>query len=154
MQLPLTISLPAVVYRRLLILLASAHALALSCLWPLPFDALIKLALALLLLWSMLRQWRRCTAPERLCQLSLQRDGRLRVTTQAGASHVARVLPDTNVHPWLSVIWLQLPDGRRHVLTLLPGCLPADDGRRLRVWLRWCAGTAQEVGEDVGEAGA
>ena len=144
MQLPLNIPLPARIYRRLLMLLAGAHALAWGCLWPLDMPGLIKLAAGLLLLWSMLFQWRRHASPARLQHLSLGRDGCLLVTTGQGTTHEARILPDTSVHPWLSVLWLELLDGRRHVLTLLPGSLPEDDFRRLRVWLRWRADAAEE----------
>jgi toxin CptA len=44
------------------------------------------------------------------------------------------------VSPALVVVELQAPLGRRKTLILAPDSLPADDFRRLRVWLRWRRG--------------
>jgi toxin CptA len=41
------------------------------------------------------------------------------------------------VSPALVVVELQAPPGRRKTLVLARDSLPADDFRRLRVWLRW-----------------
>jgi toxin CptA len=72
-------------------------------------------------------------------QLRCEADGSLLV--QAGTDwQPAAVLASTMVTPNLTVLHYR-PEGSRRAQTavILPDSLPADDFRRLRVWLRWKA---------------
>lgn len=137
MQLPITIRL-----RRSFVLgagLAITQLLAVIALvlplWPTPAKVLLLsgLAVSAALCW---RSW----SPE-INRLCLFGDGRLECGLACGEEGLveATLLPGATVHPWLTVVRLQL-GGRRRVLVLLPDSMKAADFRRLRVWLRWRAG--------------
>ena len=44
---------------------------------------------------------------------------------------------ESTVTPWLTVLYLVLPDDRKCTLVLLPDNLSREHFRQLRVWLRW-----------------
>jgi toxin CptA len=80
-------------------------------------------------------------------------DGRLTLS-QSGQNdlsdqwHPVAVQPDTFVSPWLTVLRYRLPGQRwSQSLVILPDSLPADDFRRLRVWLKWKAQTGEQPAE-------
>jgi len=81
---------------------------------------------------------RRLSRPPLLLHVGSNR--RVSVTTRDGRTHDGAVHGDTSVGPWLTtIVWI--PDGARwfvpaHTLVVLPDMLPADDFRRLRVYLR------------------
>jgi toxin CptA len=62
----------------------------------------------------------------------------LRVGTRAATWHVCEVLDSSYVMPYLTVLNLRdTAGGDITLVTILPDSLPADDFRKLRVWLRW-----------------
>jgi hypothetical protein len=67
-------------------------------------------------------------------------DRRVSVTARDGRTHDGVVHADTSMGAWLTtLVWI--PDGARwytpaKTLVVLPDMLPADDFRRLRVYLR------------------
>jgi toxin CptA len=69
--------------------------------------------------------------------LELQEDGRASIKDRSGIWQEGRLGENHFVSPALVVVDLQTPSGRRKRLVLAPDSLPADDFRRLRVWLRW-----------------
>ncbi len=73
-------------------------------------------------------------------ELRLEPDGSLLLRSGEDEWRPAAVLAQTSVSPWLSVLRYRLEgEGRARSLAVLPDSLPADDFRRLRVWLRWRA---------------
>jgi len=54
-----------------------------------------------------------------------------------GQWHEAEILPDAYVSRWLVVLNLAEAGRRSLSVVLLPDSAPADELRRLRVWVRW-----------------
>jgi len=85
-----------------------------------------------------LRAVRRLSRPPLL--LHVGADRRISVTTRDGRTDEGAVHSDTSVGAWITtLVWI--PDGARwfapaKTLVVLPDMLPADDFRRLRVYLR------------------
>jgi hypothetical protein len=73
-------------------------------------------------------------------ELFLLRSGELHYRPCTGFDWVAvTLLPGGVVHPWLTVLPLEFPDGRAKVLILAVDSLSQPDFRRLRIFLRWRA---------------
>lgn len=113
--------------------LSGLHLLAVSALWlaALPVDLQVPGTAAMLLsLWH----HRRPRAPR---VLRCHNDGKLE--TRTGDDWVVLSLEKPLVSlPWLTVIRYRQPPAKRPAtLVIAPGALPAEDFRRLRVWLRW-----------------
>ncbi|MFZ2267011.1 MAG: protein YgfX [Azonexus sp.] len=136
MQLPITIGL----HRSRLIdaFIGLGAGLASLCILFFPRSTLLQ-AVLLLALWSLaLLAWRQCSP--RFSAIRLERDGRVSVRCTADQEFsVAELLPGATVHPWLSVLRLQISDGAIYPLVLAGDSLNADAFRRLRVFLRWRA---------------
>jgi toxin CptA len=77
--------------------------------------------------------------------LRVAADDKLTLQLRSGEWRDAEVLGSTYVTAFLSVVNLRVADERRqrHVV-LLPDVLPAEDYRRLRVWLRWRAASGRD----------
>lgn len=92
----------------------------------------ISLAFSLIHLWP--------AKGRRVVALALGRAGELQVRRGDGAVSAATVLPDTSVFAWLVV--LRYRQGSRKEVLLLPAtAMRRNDHRRLRLWLRWHAGS-------------
>ncbi|MCL2345765.1 MAG: hypothetical protein FWC58_07935 [Desulfobulbus sp.] len=115
-----------------LALLASLAALFFPRPWPLR-------AALLLAIWTIVSRARPRLAPP-LAALRLETDGSIQVAGAGQDFLPATILPGATVHPWLTVLRLELADGRRCVLLLTAGTMNPDEFRRLRVFLRWRAG--------------
>lgn len=114
-----------------------AHALAGLAVWLAEMPVAWAVALTALLLLSAGRSLR---AQATLC-LGCRDDGTLELDV-AGQPEPYRLQAGSLVLPQLCVLQLQPESGgpfRR--LVVLPDGLPADDFRRLRVWLKWRATT-------------
>jgi len=80
--------------------------------------------------------------PRPSLEIRCEADGRL-LLQKDGDWQVASLQPATMVTPWLSALQFRLGESRRtRTLAILPDSLPADDFRRLRVWLKWKAHVA------------
>jgi toxin CptA len=134
-QFPITIGLrrsrfPAVV---LLALALLASLVALFFPRSLPLRVALLLAIWGIALWA----WRRLALP--LAALRLEADGGIQVAGERQDFLPATILPGATVHPWLTVLRLELADGRRCALLVTTGTTSPDEFRRLRVFLRWRA---------------
>ncbi len=122
-------------------LIASACALValLVTALPLPLAAQFAAWSATVVAWRAGRA--RCVGRGVAALLQVGTDRRIAVTGRDGRTVEGTILDDTYVGAqWISVVWH--PDGTpwwRPARTLLvcPDSLPADDLRRLRVWLRY-----------------
>ena len=126
--------------RYLTTILIVAHGAALAALLPLTLPAWSKVALAFLMLFSLMYHLRRdawLSAPSSGIALKLEGD-RVVLTTRGGEQLVGQVLRDSLVTPFITVLNV-LPQGARFArsLVVLPDSLDAESFRQLRVWLRW-----------------
>ena len=123
-----------------LLALAGVASLLLVCWLPLP--ATLRFTLVLLLPaatgYALLRDALRLL-PWSVTALQLAGDGTLRYRTRDGRWRGARLLGDSCVTAWLTVLVL-VPAGSRFArgVVLLPDSLGREDYRRLRIQLRWC----------------
>jgi len=132
-------------------LLIVAHLLAGAALWPLALAPWLKLALALPIAFSAfasVRQHALRLGDAVPVGLTFHADGHVTCEWRSGHRCDVRVADDSTVTPWLIVLRLLPTEGRRRpCVCLLPAdSLPADEHRRLRVWLRWRAAPALSVG--------
>lgn len=72
-------------------------------------------------------------------EIRLECDGQISVSLNDGAFCVARCLPRAVVHPWLTVLRLEVDGGARYTVLFTVDTLEPDIFRRLRVFLRWKA---------------
>ena len=124
--------------RRLLVLLLMLSGVLLLAY---PAHVLLRLvALVALVLWGcrLLRRAARGNARETLT-LEITDAGCFALQCAAGGDFLAaRCLPALTVHPWLTVLRLELLVSRQRVsLVLTSDRLSAEEFRRLRVLLRW-----------------
>ena len=125
--------------RRLVLVLAVSHGVALMLL---PFTGLAPLyllLLALLLCIAGWHAWRNCSAIASrnfACRLVWGHDDRVVLTRHDGNTSPMQLLPDACVTPWLVVLRLRDSGGQTHHLPVLPDMLPRPQFRRLRVRLR------------------
>jgi toxin CptA len=64
----------------------------------------------------------------------------LSIQSHAGDDFInVDLMPSATVHPWLTVFALQAEGGQVERLIVAFDSLPAEDFRRLRVFLRWQA---------------
>lgn len=110
--------------------------IALACAWiSLPGLAFAPLAAGIALAWAaqLAQALQRGERAARALQLGGQ--GPARWQDGSGQWQEAEILPGSYVSDWLIVLNM-----RNRSLVLLPDCAPADELRRLRVWLRWRLG--------------
>ena len=70
--------------------------------------------------------------------LQVDREGGIEVQDGAGARRIGRLRAGSFVAPWLAIVRWRAPGARLDAsVVILPDMLPAEDFRRMRVWLRW-----------------
>jgi toxin CptA len=121
--------------RRLDGLLLALHLLAFCLLPPLALPGAVRLALALLVLISLLIT-HAALRRQAGCVLRLGAHGAIELMQKVGAGGTVMLDARTTLLPGLIVLVLRRAEGGRVVLPLLPDSLGAEDFRRLRLWLR------------------
>ena len=117
--------------------LAAVLLLASFCALFFPQAHAIRAAL-LLAAWGIAAwAWRRLAPP--LSAIRLEADGSIWANPHQQEFLPATILPGATVHPWLTVLRFELPDGKRRALLVTADTATPDDFRRLRVFLRWRA---------------
>lgn len=130
--LPLTVTLSPSRHLRWAIL--ALHALALAATWLARLPAPLQPVLSGLLGMSVIGHWYRRQAPT---SLRCGKDGQLSQRMGNEWTPVELAAPPI-VMPTLTLLRLRVPGQKRpRPLLILPDSLPAQDFRRLRVWLRW-----------------
>lgn len=125
---------------KLAAVLLLAHGVTVAALLPLDLPLLAKSGLVFLIAFSLLYQLRRTawlTASTAVVALALEGDDII-LTTKNGALIPSRVLRDSLITPYLTVLNV-LPQGGRFARSaiILPDSLDAESFRQLRVWLKW-----------------
>jgi hypothetical protein len=120
-------------------LAVAAAVIATALLVALTFPAPLASAATIVLVGVVgVRAVRRLSRPPLLIHVGADR--RIGVTTRDGRTRECSIHADTSVGAWITtIVWV--PDGARwfapvQTLLILPDSLPADDFRRLRVYLR------------------
>ncbi|MCP5278857.1 MAG: hypothetical protein H6935_10925 [Thiobacillus sp.] len=132
---PLPLTLVAAPSKALRNGLLGMHAIGLVALWLSDLTTHLQAMLGLLLLAS--GTWRLRT-PHSLT-LAFHRDGQFAIQMHGARLPSALGLQQA-ILPWIVVLRYRLGDrGRTRQHLLLPDCLPDQDLRRLRVWLKWRA---------------
>ena len=126
--------------RYLAAILVAAHGITLAALFPLGLPMWAKMALASLMLFSLIYHLRRdawLSAPSASVALTLEGD-RAVLTTRGGEQLAGQILRDSLVTPFLTILNI-LPQGARlaRSVIILPDSLDAESFRQLRVWLKW-----------------
>ena len=118
---------------------------AIAVVLALPYSTIIRLLIALLIAIASYHSWRKLKPT--LSAIRLERAGQVLVS-EAGSTDFLEVelTPGATVHPWLTVVRLQIVSGKGHVLIVLADSLRTEDFRRLRVFLRWRAKFSSPVG--------
>lgn len=119
--------------RRLGLLLAVLHSLALAGLWLAALPAWARILGTAAVVLSCWRGRRAQAAITLRCEA----DGRLEIGQDQDWQSV-EILPGSVVWPWCCTLRLR-GTGFRRSLTVLSDSLDAETFRRLRVWLRWKA---------------
>jgi len=133
--------------RYLATMLISAHGATLAALFPLALPGWAKMALASLILFSLVYHLRRdawLSAPSASVALILEGD-RVVLTTRGGEQLAGQILRDSLVTPFLAVLNV-LPQGARlaRSVIILPDSLDTESFRQLRVWLKWGSNLKQK----------
>ncbi|MDR2189138.1 MAG: hypothetical protein LBE62_14025 [Azonexus sp.] len=116
----------------LLLIATLASLTALFFPHPLPWRGGLLLAIWSIAFWA----WPRLKPP--LAVIRLEADGSLQVKSNTEDDFApATLLPGASVHPWLTILRLELANGQRRALLVTAGTMPPDQFRRLRVFLRW-----------------
>ena len=126
--------------RQLLALLLFAHIGALLLIWALSISLWLILLIALLivtsLLYSVKRHYLR-NSHNAIVHAVWDADENWHLSLANGSTVIARLLPDTYIHPWLVVLnFVSQNPSKKYSLLLLPDSLDASTLRRLRVRLR------------------
>jgi toxin CptA len=112
--------------------------LAIGTAVALPYSAIVRLVIALLIVVGSYDAWRKLKPT--LSGLRLDRSGQIFISEAGDTEFLeAELLPCATVHPWLTVVRVRVLSGRRHTLIAVADSMRADDFRRLRVFLRWHA---------------
>ena len=123
-----------------------AHGVAIAALFPLAFPVWAKLALACVMLFSLVYHLRRdawLSAPSSSKVLTLKSE-QVVLTTHGGEPLAGQVLRDSMVTPLITVLNI-LPQGAHFArsVVILTDSLDAESFRQLRVWLKWGMQPAQ-----------
>lgn len=131
------IQIPLRPSRRLVVILAMAHLLALIVLWGLPITWTIQTGLSAIVAASAAISIRHVLRPD-IVALRVNMSGVFFVQPRDGDWQEAVLLGTSFVAPYLTVLNLKSSNKRwpQHVV-LVPDVLPADAFRQLRVWLKW-----------------
>jgi toxin CptA len=124
--------------RRLAVLLGSAHGLAVVAAWSSLLGWPLYLSVSGIVISAAACLAESLHLPPRAAtRLELDTGGRCTWRDRRGEWHEARLGAEHFVSTWLVVICLLEPMLRRKWIVILPDSVPADEFRRLRVWLRW-----------------
>ena len=145
MQFPIQIDLRR--SRQLVFLIVALHLLAAGCLWVLPWPAVAR---GMLMLIVALSAWH-ALRPSSAIGLRLGERGELAILRKGSEAMAAAVQPDSAVFSWLVVLRvLGERDGMLGSVVLLPDSMSAEQFRLLRLWLRWLASpTGGPTGDGV-----
>ena len=134
MQFPVFIELHR--SNHLFLLLFLFHAVAVCCVFVLPYPWILR---AILLAFAGFSAWY-SFRPTQIVGLYLSGQGKLECLLVDGNRVAAFVLPESTVFSQLIVIRLRLDEGRQvSQLALLPDHMDTGKFRILRVWLRWAS---------------
>jgi hypothetical protein len=120
--------------RRLDFLLLAFHLLAFAALLPLALPVAVRLALAVLVIISLVATLIAQRRREGLV-LHLGARGAMELSTKVGARGTVTIDARTALLPGLIVLVLRRREGGRVVLPLLADSVGGEDFRRLRLWL-------------------
>lgn len=122
-------------------LLLAGHLAAAGVSWAAPIPWWLSLSLTLGVLTSLafsVRYQVSRSAMGALTALELRPDGSAAVEDRQGRWREVRILGSSFVSPVLTILNVAVAGGRLpRSLVVAPDALPADEFRRLRVWLRW-----------------
>lgn len=126
--------------RKLLSMLLAAHLGAFLLIWALTIAIKWQLLLALLILGSLYfntKVYYLLTSANAIVHAVWDADENWHLSLANGSTIIARLLPDTYIHPWLVVLnFVSQNPSKKYSLPLLPDSLDANTLRRLRVRLR------------------
>ena len=139
------------VSRTLILYLVVIHTLALAVVAaPLNIPIALRLGIAAVTVISFIRQWRciREHAPVRIYRLVWELDDDWTLWCNDSTELVGQLRPESYESTWLVILRLQLQEGGRRTVVLLPDMLDRQSFRRLRVRLRQArlADATDEVG--------
>jgi toxin CptA len=133
--------------RQLAWLLGAGHAAAGSVCWVAPIAWWLSLGLSLTVAASLALSLRQVTRG--WSGVELRPDGTAAVLDGQGRWSEARILESSFVSPALTILNLAMAEARLpRSLVVAPDALPAEELRRLRVWLRWRAARAEVAQAD------
>ena len=127
------------VSRYLILYLVVIHTLALAVVAaPLNLPAALRFGVAIMIVFSFIRQWRRTREhdPARIHRLVWEADDDWTLWCNDSTELVGQLRSDSYESIWLVILRLQLQQGGRRTLVLLPDMLDRQSFRRLRVRLR------------------
>ena len=127
------------VSRYLILYLIVIHTLALAVVAaPLNIPVALRLAIAVAIVISFIGHWRRTREndPARIHRLVWEADDDWTLWCNDSTELVGQLRPDSYESIWLVILRLQLQQGGRRTLVLLPDMLDRQSFRRLRVRLR------------------
>lgn len=127
------------VSRYLIFYLIVIHTLALAVVAaPLNLPAALRFGVAIMIVFSFIRQWRRTRVndPARIHRLVWEADDDWTLWCNYSTELVGQLRSDSYESIWLVILRLQLQQGGRRTLVLLPDMLDRQSFRRLRVRLR------------------
>ena len=127
------------VSRYLILYLIVIHTLALAVVAaPLNIPVALRLAIAVAIVISFIGHWRRTRVndPARIHRLVWEADDDWTLWSNDSTELVGQLRPDSYESIWLVILRLQLQQGGRRTLVLLPDMLDRQSFRRLRVRLR------------------
>ena len=127
--------------RRLTLMLGFAHTAAIALLWPLAMPVTAKLAVAMVLVASLiftLRQNALLLAPGSVVAFDLSDEMACTLETRRGQKIACALLGSSFVAPYLTVLNLK-PEGKflTRSVVILADSMDAEEFRQLRVLLRW-----------------
>jgi toxin CptA len=132
---PLQIPLPP--SRLLVAILVAAHLLALGIPWVLRVDWTMHLGFSAIVAMSAVLSLRRLLNNE-VVALRVNVKGEFSVLVKSGEWLPASIQGSSFVAPYMTILHLRLNGKpRRYYVVLMPDAVPADDFRKLRVWLKW-----------------
>lgn len=139
--------------RRLTVFLVMAHGMAVGCVLSVALPLWLRSALLIALLLSLIyaladQAWR--ALPFSVVGLQIEREGGALMLLRNGKTLEARVLGNSFVAPYLSIVRLKAERAwfARSVV-LLPDMLAPALFRTLRVWLKWRLGRADAPATNV-----
>jgi len=125
--------------RYLILYFIIIHSLALCVVvMPLNLPLALRLGIALLIVTSFIRQWRRTReyAPKSICRLVWEVDDDWTLWCNDSTELVGQLRPDSYESTWLVILRLRLQQGGWRTVVILPDMLDRQSFRRLRVRLR------------------